>query len=105
MRYLYLSIHAPTRGATTKTGHIPVLVNFQSTLLQEERQYLGSLYFRILSFQSTLLQEERPDVINMDLSHFGLSIHAPTRGATVELEKTMNEIELSIHAPTRGATK
>ena len=39
------------------------------------------------------------------LGKIAISIHAPTRGATlVELEKTMNEI-ISIHAPTRGATK
>ena len=38
------------------------------------------------------------------LGKIAISIHAPTRGATlVELEKTMNEI-ISIHAPTRGAT-
>ena len=61
MRYLYLSIHAPTRGATTKTGHIPVLGNFQSTLLQEERP---------------------EDIIGL-VCNMWLSIHAPTRGAPI----------------------
>ena len=54
------TIHAPTRGATTKTGHIPVLGNFQSTLLQEERP---------------------EDIIGL-VCNMWLSIHAPTRGAT-----------------------
>ena len=105
MRYLYLSIHAPTRGATTKTGHIPVLGNFQSTLLQEERPAMQEPF----SCARTL------------------SIHAPTRGATVNrichhvrmwsfnprsykrsdalsTDTTKGDDDLSIHAPTRGAT-
>ncbi len=33
-----------------------------------------------------------------------ISIHAPTRGATMLLYKAQTEIPISIHAPTRGAT-
>ena len=33
-----------------------------------------------------------------------ISIHAPTRGATVEANTTITDIIISIHAPTRGAT-
>ena len=33
-----------------------------------------------------------------------ISIHAPTRGATVEWLLERNHISISIHAPTRGAT-
>ena len=34
----------------------------------------------------------------------GVSIHAPTRGATQESLKQSKHFEVSIHAPTRGAT-
>ena len=33
-----------------------------------------------------------------------ISIHAPTRGATMCVQKCVKEIIISIHAPTRGAT-
>ena len=33
-----------------------------------------------------------------------VSIHAPTRGATCKLEALREIVEVSIHAPTRGAT-
>ena len=38
------------------------------------------------------------------MDHAGLSIHAPTRGATTKLGIIMGIMPLSIHAPTRGAT-
>ena len=80
--HLLLSIHAPTRGATFTATGIPreeltfnprsykrsdnfVVISscrsvfFQSTLLQEERQFPTSIYRLCSGFQSTLLQEER----------------------------------------------
>ena len=55
-----ISIHAPTRGATTMTFSGFVIVEiFQSTLLQEERQKPIWMILRARRFQSTLLQEER----------------------------------------------
>ena len=35
---------------------------------------------------------------------YEISIHAPTRGATMKLPKICRKILISIHAPTRGAT-
>ena len=35
---------------------------------------------------------------------FAISIHAPTRGATLELSQHSFYHQISIHAPTRGAT-
>ena len=55
-----ISIHAPTRGATCWGFCFNVWNEFQSTLLQEERQRL--LYKCYIAFM--------------------ISIHAPTRGAT-----------------------
>ena len=81
-----LSIHAPTRGATSLKCYIQIwkhsfnprsykrsdflclvflcLINyFQSTLLQEERHQLTILEDNLFYFQSTLLQEERQYLI------------------------------------------
>ena len=35
---------------------------------------------------------------------FGVSIHAPARGATRRLPSAMRPLYVSIHAPARGAT-
>ena len=99
---------------------------FQSTLLQEERQ---DLIFRSaveFLFQSTLLQEERRGIFTQKTDRNLISIHAPTRGATLisasrlpyhlnfnprSYKRSDDEIirnqfieDISIHAPTRGAT-
>ena len=103
LSYCLISIHAPTRGATIL--HRTTAYHFQSTLLQEERQFgepitsflpyfnprsykrsddLQLCYlFLLLLFQSTLLQEERLPVIYDVMTVLFISIHAPTRGATV----------------------
>ena len=57
----FISIHAPTRGATT---------SFAATIC------------KLRLFQSTLLQEERLGADIMFLCSDNISIHAPTRGAT-----------------------
>ena len=59
---LKLSIHAPTRGATAGLVRPKVIM---------------------LDFQSTLLQEERPSYRFGWNACLDLSIHAPTRGATI----------------------
>ncbi len=56
-------------------------------------------------FQSTHLHEVRPfsSMRKTDLKR--VSIHAPTRGATIHRIDVAKVISVSIHAPTRGATK
>ena len=54
-----ISIHAPTRGATQFLEGLTIQTLFQSTLLQEERRLLLFLLITFHVFQSTLLQEER----------------------------------------------
>ena len=77
---------------------------FQSTLLQEERH--GGIHrnFEAEGFQSTLLQEERPHKHWRIPSKYIISIHAPTRGATLRKLLRLVSSKISIHAPTRGAT-
>ena len=80
------------------------VTKFQSTLPREERHVQSSIIINVKRFQSTLPREERREV-SMELRGIDvISIHAPTRGAT--LNRTMrNETRgISIHAPTRGAT-
>ena len=99
---------------------------FQSTLLQEERLFTFVPVALSLIFQSTLLQEERPVLHsclaifenfnprsykrsdNQQIQNYGkveiISIHAPTRGATLKDKNGPVYLDISIHAPTRGAT-
>ena len=61
---LFISIHAPTRGATV-----------------EGQRYLE----RNVEFQSTLPREERLGKVCCDIKRIKISIHAPTRGATINI--------------------
>ena len=100
---------------------------FQSTLPREERRPCSRHSLRILLFQSTLPREERryPHGLQSLLLHnfnprshersdipagsfhcclHYISIHAPTRGATIYPDGVTEIPDISIHAPTRGAT-
>ena len=108
---------APATGATYL---------FQSTLPRGERPSGSAISDVGMQFQSTLPRGERPCVrINgtvypyfnprshegSDLCESGfplsffISIHAPTRGATLLLPCYVPPYSISIHAPTRGATR
>ena len=76
-----ISIHAPTRGATQDNTAILRYVQFQSTLPQGER------LLPLAPHDGTVI-----------------SIHAPTRGATGPENRIDADFCISIHAPTRGAT-
>ena len=76
-----LSIHAPTRGATVVSLKCYIQIFFQSTLLQEERL--------------------------VNFTHIGiLNAFNPRsyKRSDLDLYVTQNRDRLSIHAPTRGAT-
>ena len=100
---------------------------FQSTLPQGERHISPCHSAKMLLFQSTLPQGERQNTtVQEDISDI-ISIHAPTRGATLCSTGTLfiygfqstlpqgerrsplvfssNITSISIHAPTRGATR
>ena len=102
---MYISIHAPARGATLS----PVLVRakdiFQSTLPQGERREFLEVPEGGELFQSTLPQGERPRINHSNLCYMIISIHAPARGATTFLLRTRRYFIISIHAPARGATQ
>ena len=76
-----ISIHAPTRGATSTFARKIKKFIFQSTLLQEERR-MHRLYGYWMDYFNPR-SYKRSDII---VYFFGvkliISIHAPTRGAT-----------------------
>ena len=78
-----ISIHAPTRGATCSRSAVEVARSgFQSTLPRGERRLIMRSKLPAAEFQSTLQRGERQQFAKfMELLH-GISIHAPTRGAT-----------------------
>ena len=147
--YADISIHTPTRGTTAGTGTATNLAEFQSTFPREERPYYTIVRIQVLQFQSTLPREERLLELaliliacvfqstlpreerltdaNVQLYAKSISIHAPTRGATLAVEffqvrqsenfnprshersdkhqrLIFTQDHISIHAPTRGAT-
>ena len=77
-----ISIHAPTRGATTHSACFFLL-------------YKISIHAPTRGATNRLLSHQRSPLI---------SIHAPTRGATGFVLTKKYEYYISIHAPTRGAT-
>ena len=83
-----ISIHAPTRGATCIFYLIRVIfILFQSTLPREERLCITTSPPRVTLFQSTLPREERQLTDCTFFCASKISIHAPTRGATAILHK------------------
>ena len=121
-----ISIHAPTRGATAlPLSYKPVMRVFQSTLPREERQSLSSFITKIFYFNPRSHERsdfsatcshsphryfnprshERSDTkIYNECNYIDISIHAPTRGATMSVAWYQGYNLISIHAPTRGAT-
>ena len=99
-----ISIHAPTRGATVKAHMVSVTYRFQSTLPRGERPALIAIGVALYKFQSTLPRGERPELHKGERVLTAISIHAPTRGATLYLLVMIMMDQISIHAPTRGAT-
>ena len=79
---IFVSIHAPARGATRPA----------------RRKIQG------LRFQFTPLREGRPQPVTFPNWGNCVSIHAPARGATIFPSGPRRGRYVSIHAPARGAT-
>ena len=101
----FISIHAPTRGATLpQKGDVVIFKNFNPRTHEgcDLRPVLSIAAARL--FQSTHPRgvRHRMDTPITRAEH--ISIHAPTRGATCIIPQTSVRLNISIHAPTRGAT-
>ena len=82
-KLVYVSIHAPTRGATF--GGVERAEGLFAVSIHAPTR--GATYRALPTWAEEIV-----------------SIHAPTRGATIFLQKNAKELAVSIHAPTRGAT-
>ena len=61
-------------------------------------------HYQLSKFQSTLPRGERPIHIKNAMHLINISIHAPARGATMNIDEIIHWLKISIHAPARGAT-
>ena len=80
---VYISIHAPTRGATLCVLWLRGMRLFQSTLPRGERPFEPPTHQCKRRFQSTLPRGERHAFHDAISLMYSISIHAPTRGATL----------------------
>ena len=123
-----VSIHAPSQGATLqKRAWEYISTTFQSTHPHGVRPFrhgrdrhrhtcfnprtltgcdcIGcGLMCIFMVFQSTHPHGVRRLTIIGGRNGQGVSIHAPSRGATVTMPSRTNSSKVSIHAPSRGAT-
>ena len=122
-----ISIHAPPRGATTRT--IRAILQSQDfnsrpsargdTIYAAEGIYTHDISIhapprgatvspdsegKLYIFQFTPLREGRQAFAALRALGLGISIHAPPRGATFRLSSVLVASRISIHAPPRGAT-
>ena len=123
---LRVSIHAPTRGATKgkqlcklaftfqstrphgarliRPGVVTSRLPFQSTRPHGARRATPTASMRPWTFQSTRPHGARRQPLRPRRHRRQVSIHAPTRGATLMGGTAQYIANVSIHAPTRGAT-
>ena len=98
-----ISIHAPTWGATATVSVRGVSDTFQSTHPRGVRRPPTSIAWRIFHFNPrTHVGCDIAGKIRQEV--FGISIHAPTWGATHGEAGGQHRPAISIHAPTWGAT-
>ena len=121
-----ISIHAPAKGATDKKLLHPELQAFQSTLPRRERQNSMCAESQPTNFNPR--SREGSDALwqSRILHFYQISIHAPAKGATNNMEEKDNgknyfnprsregsdqayqsdfaDLIISIHAPAKGAT-
>ena len=101
-----ISIHAPPRGATTRSSASGRSAIFQFTPLREGRPSCRLHRFGVRTFQFTPLREGRPRVDGRGSAgrhHFNSRPSA--RGDVKTGEEIRIAHDISIHAPPRGATR
>ena len=100
-----VSIHAPTWGATKFPNSVAVSITaFQSTHPRGVRRVCSPRARNAPGFQSTHPRGVRLRQLYHVACTIGVSIHAPTWGATLGYLPMYGRFPVSIHAPTWGAT-
>mgnify|MGYP007127806895 CR=1 FL=1 len=98
-----ISIHAPTRGATTSAPFSDREVQFQSTLPQGERHRLGEVVRIDNNFNPR--SHKGSDISLRTFAVFVNDFNPRShKGSDTASAKDPNSTGISIHAPTRGAT-
>ena len=100
---MYVSIHAPTRGATVVYNPFLEPAVFQSTHPHGVRRLPWLSVAVGISFNPRT-HTGCDSMSSRSLRRKTVSIHAPTRGATMFNRSFPSALIVSIHAPTRGAT-
>ncbi len=104
MALLFVSIHAPARGAILKGSEENGIAMFQFTHPRGVRWFDKSASVLPSSFNSRT--REGCDVINvLESKAKDVSIHAPARGAINIVINESSNVQVSIHAPARGAIR
>ena len=101
---MWISIHAPARGATQDgTKETYNVKGFQSTLPRGERHI--HIHCCNIHYYFNPRSREGSDFSKLiNFVNLSISIHAPARGATEKRTALENTLHISIHAPARGAT-
>ena len=87
--YQGVSIHAPTKGATNPDMAAACSREFQSTHPRRVRRPRHRRHSTLLLFQSTHPRRVRHSVQRTDATSHIVSIHAPTKGATVSASSSL----------------
>ena len=80
--HVSISIHAPTRGATEIASTLDIAASFQSTLPRGERLLALHRHIHFYYFNPRSHEGSDHNSIIPYIKYTGISIHAPTRGAT-----------------------
>ena len=120
-----ISIHAPTRGATSQNYSFVLLaiISIHAPTRGATKSEIDTLYELGISIHAPTRgatwspevcqrgqdfnprSHEGSDLATIHIySSIHISIHAPTRGATDSMDQGKQIDPISIHAPTRGAT-
>ena len=99
-----VSIHTPTRGATSAAGCPNPIVAFQSTRPHGARRLRLVVLTLSLRFNPHA-HTGRDGNDGKKILNCIVSIHTPTRGATSSARFLSLDQPVSIHTPTRGATR
>ena len=123
---IWISIHAPAKGATFPVQNNTYPLQFQSTLPRRERLNCDGIPFICINFnprsregsdcvlcltiycfrlfQSTLPRRERRGLCNYNNSRSGFQSTLPRRERRWTVKPEFAEKIISIHAPAKGAT-